>query len=360
MAGAEKHWIIVHQSSDEKLERRIRDQFPASRGCSQFVRHHNVTVGFRCLEKNGINYEIVCQRPGDVMVTLPGRVYHEVRNTGMNFAVAINYEFTGAPDDPADYVWCENGERKCGRNVLTRQNFMPERGDRTMDTKDETPLTNKRKQQDFETAKKRCKRHATLARRPVNSRHVQTSRPSCTTFLASVVVPIQERLLEAVLGPTALHNCIALIQAWRSQLARIELAPAASNRIARLAVSDARIRLAQHRTWLGALHMKTARYAFASDMGSRRHGALRLDGSVYDQVLKAQGFGSATKKDREQLKARVKRATKIYQICQGFGRGLMLRLRRGIWDGMEISLEIMKRLAVNCGVYEGKTVVSWN
>jgi hypothetical protein len=176
---------------------------------------------------------------------------------------------------------------------------MPDLADRAMDTKDETPLTNKRKQQDLGNVRKRCKRHATLARRPANSRIVQTSQPSCTPIPASALVPIQERLLDALLGPTALRNCIALIQAWRSQLTRIELAPAAGDRIARLAASDTRIRLAQHRTWLDALHMKSAQYAFASDMDSRRQGAIRLDGSVYDQVLKAQGLVSATKKDRD-------------------------------------------------------------
>jgi hypothetical protein len=186
----------------------------------------------------------VCQNPGDVLVTLPGRVYHEVRNTGKNFAAVSNYEFTDTPDDPAGYAWCENGERKCGRNVLTRQSFMPELADQIMDTKNETSLTNKRKQQDLGNVRKRCKRHATLARRPANSRLVQTSRPSCTPSLASALVPIQERPLDALLGPTVLRNCIALIQAWRSQLTRIELAPAVSDRIARLAASDTRIRLA--------------------------------------------------------------------------------------------------------------------
>ncbi|RAQ98941.1 JmjC-domain-containing protein [Stemphylium lycopersici] len=300
LAGAEKHWIIVHRSSAEKLERCIRDQFPTSRACSQFVRHHNVIVGPRWLERNGINYELVCQKPGDVLVTLPGRVYHEVRNTGMNFAIAINYEFTDAPDDPTDYMWCESGERKCGRNVLTRQSFVPDFAEPVVDSGDGAPpLTNKRKQQEVDTAQNKHKRHAMLARRPANSRPVHTSRPLCTPVLAS---------------------------ALRSQLARIELAPVANDQIARLAASDMRIRLAQHRTWLDALHMKSAQYAFASEMDSRRQGAIRLDSSVYDQVLKAQGFVSATKKDREQLQGRVKRATKIYQICQGFGRGLLCLL----------------------------------
>jgi hypothetical protein len=177
---------------------------------------------------------------------------------------------------------------------------MPDFADRAMDSDDGTPpLTNKRKQQDLDTVQKQHKRHAMLARRPANSRQVQTSRPSCTTIPASALVPIQERLLEAALGPTALHNCIALIQAWRSQLVRVELAPTASDRIARLAASDTRIRLAQYCTWLGALHMKSAQYDIASDMDSRRQGAIRLDGSVYDEVLRAQGFVSATKTDRE-------------------------------------------------------------
>ncbi|CAN9209539.1 unnamed protein product [Alternaria alternata] len=294
LAGAEKHWIIVYRSSAEKLERCIRDQFPTSRACSH------------------INYKIVCQRPGDVLVTLLGRVYHEVRNTGMNFAIAINYEFTDAPDDPTDYIWCESGERKCGRNVLTRQSFVPDFAEPAMDSGDGAPpLTNKRKQQ-VDNAQKKHKRHAMLARRPANSRPVHTSRPSCTPVPASALVPIEERLLEAVLSPRALRNCITLIRAWRSQLARIELAPVANDQIARLAASDMRIRLAQDRTWLDALHMKSAQYAFASEMDSLRQGAIRLPSSVYDQVLKAQGFVSATKKDREQLQGRVKRATKIY------------------------------------------------
>lgn len=160
LAGAEKYWIIVHRSNAEKLERCIRDQFSGSRKCSQFVRHHNVIVGPRWLEERDIDYEVVCQKPGDVLVTLLGRVYHEVPNTGKNFAAAINYEFTDVPDDPADYVWCENGERKCGRNVLTRQSFMPDFADRTMDSDDGMlSLTSKRKQQEVDNIRKSCKRH---------------------------------------------------------------------------------------------------------------------------------------------------------------------------------------------------------
>ena len=216
LAGAEKHWIIVHRSSAERLERGIRDQFPGSRRCSQFVRHHNVIVGPQWLEKRGIKFEIVCQKPGDVLVTLPGRVYHEVRNTGRNFAAAINYEFPDAPDDPVDYVWCEAGQSKCGKNVLTRQSFMPDVAARVMSLDDETsPTSSKRKLQKSDDAQRICKRQATQARH-LSNRRVQISRPSSTSFPASVPVPIEDRLLEAVLDQTALHRCVTLIQAWRS------------------------------------------------------------------------------------------------------------------------------------------------
>ena len=104
LAGAEKHWIIIPRSSADKLESCIREQFPASKSCSQFLRHHDVIVGPCWLEARGIPYEIVCQKPGDLLVTLPGRVYHEVRNTGKNFAMAINYELQDAPNEPANYV----------------------------------------------------------------------------------------------------------------------------------------------------------------------------------------------------------------------------------------------------------------
>lgn len=91
----------------------------------------------------------------------------------MNFAIAINYEFTDAPNNLADYVWCENGEKKCGRKVLTRQSFMPDFADRAMSSDNGAPpLTNKRKRQDLDIIEKKHKRHAILAHCSANSRYV--------------------------------------------------------------------------------------------------------------------------------------------------------------------------------------------
>ncbi|KAF2845255.1 hypothetical protein T440DRAFT_279078 [Plenodomus tracheiphilus IPT5] len=72
LAGAEKHWIVVHRSSAAKFEECIRKEFKKSQTCSEFVRHHNIVVGPSWLAKRGLIFEVVVQRPGDVMCTMPG------------------------------------------------------------------------------------------------------------------------------------------------------------------------------------------------------------------------------------------------------------------------------------------------
>jgi hypothetical protein len=229
LAGAEKHWIIVPRSSADKLESCIREQFPASKSCSQFLRHHDVIVGPHWLEARGIHYEIVCQKPGDLLVTLPGRVYHEVRNTGRNFAMAINYEFADAPDEPADYVWCERGKGKCGQEVLTLANFVPTPLDRALNTEDETTedettqdetpnLVKKRTHSGVVSASKRLRiNHPPMNRRKNTRASQRVLRPSCVPTLASALALVQKRLpeaiLSAILSTASLCNCIELIKA---------------------------------------------------------------------------------------------------------------------------------------------------
>jgi hypothetical protein len=75
------------------------------------------------------------------MCTLPGRTYHAVRNTGKNFAVAINYEMEDAPEEPLSYKWCIKGRTKCGPEVLTWANFMRLQESGSLD-QDITPASN--------------------------------------------------------------------------------------------------------------------------------------------------------------------------------------------------------------------------
>ncbi|EOA82036.1 uncharacterized protein SETTUDRAFT_23287 [Exserohilum turcica Et28A] len=122
LAGADKHWLIIHRSSASEFEDCVKKELSGG-DCSQFVRHQDFIPGPLWLKKRGIAFEIVVQKPGDIMCTLPGRTYHAVRNTGKNFAVAINYEFEDAPDQPLEYRWCSKGRTKCGSTALTMEDF---------------------------------------------------------------------------------------------------------------------------------------------------------------------------------------------------------------------------------------------
>jgi hypothetical protein len=235
--------------------------------------------------------------------------------------MAINYEFPDAPDEPADYVWCEKGEGKCGQGVLTRASFMATTTDRAFDTEDETPnLVKKRMHPGVESASKRLRTNAPLVHQRRNTRAGQRIlRPSCVPTPASPLAPVQKRLpdaiLSAILGTASLCNCARLVTMWRLLSTRSELAPVPADEITRLAALDKRVCLAQGRDWLYTLMYRLAQFDMAFALDSNRHGAIRLDRAVYDKVLKEQGLDHVTKKDRDRLKERMKKARKLFQIC---------------------------------------------
>jgi hypothetical protein len=122
LAGAPKDWLFVHQPSKAKFEASLREEFPDCKACSQFARHLNILLAPSWLRERGIEYSVVRQYPGQMVVTLHD-AYHQVKNTGKNFAVAINFELSQWPDEPMNYTWCRRGLRNCGQNALTMEDF---------------------------------------------------------------------------------------------------------------------------------------------------------------------------------------------------------------------------------------------
>jgi hypothetical protein len=125
LSGSLKQWLMIHRHSVSKFEQCIRNEFPQSKHCSQFVRHLNIIPSPRWLKERGIQFEIVNQNPGEVFCTLPGPTYHAVHNVGPNVAIAINYEFPNTPEVPPGYSWCLPGKGmgKCGEHVITLESF---------------------------------------------------------------------------------------------------------------------------------------------------------------------------------------------------------------------------------------------
>ncbi|KAF2785663.1 transcription factor jumonji, partial [Melanomma pulvis-pyrius CBS 109.77] len=90
LAGAPKDWLFIDPHSTSKLEACLREAFPDCKSCSQFVRHLDILISPSWLRKRNITYSTVRQHPGQMMCTMVGS-YHQVKNTGGNFAVAINF-----------------------------------------------------------------------------------------------------------------------------------------------------------------------------------------------------------------------------------------------------------------------------
>ncbi|KAF7553624.1 hypothetical protein G7Z17_g3508 [Cylindrodendrum hubeiense] len=94
-----KIWIVVPSTAVDVAEKALgrRDR------CSQFMRHRAEFFFPQKLNKLGIPYRIVDQRPGETIVILPD-AYHEGFSTGYTIAEAKNY---------ADAAWTTDTYQPC-------------------------------------------------------------------------------------------------------------------------------------------------------------------------------------------------------------------------------------------------------
>ncbi|KAF3768342.1 histone-lysine N-methyltransferase activity/ cell cycle [Cryphonectria parasitica EP155] len=95
-----KLWILVRVSHNVAFENFVRKQSEEEAKnweCDQWVRHMNLMYTPEVLRAAGIEFDLVCAGPGDMVVTRPGQ-YHTVVNLTTCFAIAINFTL---PDEPA-------------------------------------------------------------------------------------------------------------------------------------------------------------------------------------------------------------------------------------------------------------------
>ncbi|KAK5094068.1 hypothetical protein LTS08_008751 [Lithohypha guttulata] len=102
--GSPQIWIIIPARESSKLEACLSELTPLSYTCDQFVRHQNILIDPRRLRLWEIQYSIVTQNPGDLIVT-DHCAYHQTFNTGFSVAEAVNgCESTWRP--PISYLPC--------------------------------------------------------------------------------------------------------------------------------------------------------------------------------------------------------------------------------------------------------------
>lgn len=90
-----KLWIIIDEKHTGKFEAFIRRCWGGN-VCDQFVRHHSLLISPERLSAEGIDVEVFCAGPGDMVITAP-RQYHAVVNITPCFAISTNFLL---PDEP--------------------------------------------------------------------------------------------------------------------------------------------------------------------------------------------------------------------------------------------------------------------
>ena len=133
-AGATKLWIAVKPSSKELFETRVRELFPDSGNCVQFIRHQALNISPSTLRKWGVEHFFVPQNPGHV-VAVTGHTYHWGLNTGPNYAEAINFCLEKDWKAAEDFKNCYPG---CGINHANLPLPKPVLEDGTMEEKKES------------------------------------------------------------------------------------------------------------------------------------------------------------------------------------------------------------------------------
>ena len=97
--GATKLWMFVAPSCNAKFTALLREKLaelrsggervPHRRGCAAPYHHKNIVLAPELLRAHDIYFEVVTQRPGTVVYVREG-VLHQVINTGINLAEAVN------------------------------------------------------------------------------------------------------------------------------------------------------------------------------------------------------------------------------------------------------------------------------
>lgn len=111
-----KLWILISTDHTFKFESLVQQLFPCELKCDQSVRHASLLIRPDRLRKEGIDFDLLCARPGIMVVTKP-RQYHAVINLTTSFAIATNFILPGEEAIPLDLLVCKQDGLYGLRNV---------------------------------------------------------------------------------------------------------------------------------------------------------------------------------------------------------------------------------------------------
>lgn len=121
-AGEPKLWVIIAPHYRQLLEEKLKSNFRAISSYAQFMRHLALIISPQKLAEWEIDFLIVIQRPGELIITFPF-AYHFSFNLRPNRAEAINLTLDPNWKPPKDYVYCS---MKCSLAPITREMLLIE------------------------------------------------------------------------------------------------------------------------------------------------------------------------------------------------------------------------------------------
>lgn len=167
-AGEPKLWVIIAPHHRQLLEEKLKSNFRATSSCAQFVRHLAPIISPQKLAEWEIDFSIVIQRPGELIITFPF-AYHFGFNLGPNRAEAINLALDPNWEPPKDYVYCS---MKCSSGPITREMLLIEH-----EPQSELPAS-PRTESSSDNLVEPIQDHGVSAAQPAATSSLSTTRPS--------------------------------------------------------------------------------------------------------------------------------------------------------------------------------------
>ena len=316
LGGDLKMWLIIPPSSQEALESRIREEFPADYTCSQQVRHRSVLIKPSQLDLWQIPYTIDWCGRSELIFTTPNS-YHQVINCGPNFAESVNFELLDSPDDPEGYRWCG---RKCSRFGTLRKIHFQLRQNPTNRKLGERKL-------EAQPSQNSSKHHPPGPDEEASSRqwieYIQTldlyayKFPWDTTLDSKVV-----RMVGAVLSRGSIRDSFEVLRLVRHNDIPLSLRTIGGLDGVELAVKLTSIveECVRHIKFDKFLFFFT-QFHLACVMDNGRGERIRVETTLVDQVLKSLGW-EKDEKNRRRLKSKVAFGKKV-GISMGNFLGLL-------------------------------------
>ncbi|GKT68833.1 lysine -specific demethylase 4c-like protein [Colletotrichum tofieldiae] len=321
-----KLWVVIPAHYTAPFEEFVKQHWRTN-NCAQFVRHLSLFIGPTTLREAGIEFNVHCAGPGDMIVTNPGQ-YHMVANFSDCFAMSINFLLPGETVILEDLAVCE----KCGLFSLAHKGFRAVSCPLTDDETERLPVSSIPENEKLQPKKRAVVRQAAgplrlgkkqnraLMPSSVNPELVEVEEqikkvdPLCKIPSFSGQPPSYEvfKLAAVIYSRLAIRQFCSLVHSRRDLDTENFRMNSSQDIPARVGQRLGRIEVFQRKTALGRLCARLEMFYLAQDIDNSKDGRIRADPAVIEKILKQ---ASCSKRTLERYRSQ---GNKWRHLCDGY------------------------------------------